>query len=280
MRKLSLLLVLLLTLLSHVVRSAELQLVWSIENKFNMPESATYDAKRQSIYVSNVNHYAKDNNGFISKVSEDGKQLELEWLTGLHSPTGLTVHEDILYAVDFDALVVVDLVKEKIVARIPAVDADEKPVLNDVAVSSQGDVYVSGSRSQKIYKLNGDRLEEWLHSPDYLKTANGLLVSDDLLLHGGLAWTAFHRESKHVVKKASEMGKGLVDIDGITSDGQGGFFTTLIDDPRLWFVQPGKSPKPFTEDKINGIDMQYLPDQNLLILPRVGNTLSVYRIVR
>lgn len=50
----------------------ELHELWAIEHIFSMPESAVIDAERNAIYVSNVNVYAKDGNGFISRVNLDG----------------------------------------------------------------------------------------------------------------------------------------------------------------------------------------------------------------
>ncbi|GAB5381177.1 MAG: hypothetical protein Alis3KO_16300 [Aliiglaciecola sp.] len=258
--------------------NAKLQELWRLEGKFNMPESAAYDAQRQMIYVSNVNEYAKDSNGFISRVSARGKHLEVEWMTGLHSPTGLAVKGDKLYAVDYDALVVIDLRNNKIIMRAPAVDAEQIPVLNDVALAENGDVYVSGSRSRTIYKLVENKLEVWVKDDELLKTANGLLVYQNILYHGGNAWTAFDIETRRPVKSLTEMGEGLVDIDGITADGTGGFIVSLIDDHRLWSLKKGVNPKPLTEDEVKGIDMQFVPQSNLLFLPRVGNTLSAYRL--
>ena len=243
-----------------------------------MPESAAYDPNRDFVYVSNVNHYAKDNNGFISRVNADGSSLQLKWLTGLHSPTGLTVSGDRLFAVDFDALVIIDLNKEKIIARVDAEDAQDNPVLNDVAVSKAGDIYVSGSRSRNIYKMTDGKLKIWLHDAERLEKANGLFVHKDVVFHGGEVWTAFEINSKKPSPSFTSMGKGLIDIDGISLDGKGGFLVTLIDDTRLWSVQHGHQPIPLTQSPVNGIDMEYVPGKNLLFIPRVGNTLSAYRL--
>lgn len=259
--------------------SAELQLIWSIENQFSMPESATYDRKRKAVYVSNVNQYAKDGNGFISKVSADGKHLNIKWIEGLHSPTGMVARGDRLYAADYDALVIVDLVNEKIIKRIDAPDAEQKPSLNDVALSANGEVYVSGSNSSSIYKLVDGKLTVWQQAPEQLKYANGLLVFGTSLLHGGLHWTAYDIESKSVNTSLTEMGQGLRDIDGISQFGTKSFVVTLIDDDRLWRLEEGQAPRPLTEDEVKGIDMQYVPKENMLFIPRVGNSLSAYRIV-
>ncbi|XOV81046.1 MAG: hypothetical protein ACFHVJ_08860 [Aestuariibacter sp.] len=76
----------------------------------------------------------------------------------------------------------------------------------------------------------------------------------------------------------SEMGSGVKDIDGITRLTENSFMVTLIDDPRLWLLQVGQAPEPFSEEELKGIDMQFVPSQNRLYLPRVGNTLSAYQI--
>lgn len=264
--------------ISNDLIAAELKLLWSVEGQFSMPESAAYDPKRKVVYVSNVNQYAKDNNGFISRVSEDGSRLELKWLMGLHSPTGITVAGDKLYAVDFDALVIIDLNEERIIQRVEAEDAEAPPVLNDVASGSNGDLFVSGSSSRKIYKLHDNKLITWLHSSELLKHANGLLVHKNTLLHGGEVFSAFDIESKAKREKVSKMGEGLFEFDGITKFADDAFIVSLIDDPRLWLLRIGAAPEPFSEQKLQGIDMEYVADKKLLFLPRVGNTLSAYRV--
>ena len=259
-------------------QATELTLLWTIEGKFNMPESAAYDVKRNVIYVSNVNHYAKDNNGFISRVSADGEKLELEWMSGLHSPTGLAVYGDTLYAVDFDALVVIDLESERIVSRIPAEDASQSPVLNDVVVSAKGEVFVTGSRSRSIYQKSGNNLKVWLKDDTLLSKANGLLIHKQYLLYGGEQWHVFDMVTKQPAEELTALGKALKDIDGITHDNRGGFIATLIDDPRLWSLAPEHPAAPLVDDEINGIDLQMGEGTNLLFIPRVGNSLSAYTL--
>jgi hypothetical protein len=56
------------------------------------------------IYVSNINGAVmqKEGNGFISRLTADGKMLERQWVKGLNSPTGLALHDRTLYAADVD----------------------------------------------------------------------------------------------------------------------------------------------------------------------------------
>ncbi|TQV88223.1 SMP-30/gluconolactonase/LRE family protein [Aliikangiella coralliicola] len=276
MTKLSLSLLLFLIYPSTTL-SAGLELLWSVKNTFSMPESAAFDDKRQVIYISNVNEYAKDGNGFISRVSLDGQSIELKWLKGLNSPTGLAVLADTLYVADYDALVAINLTNGKIIQRFDAPDAKSKPVLNDVAISRDGIVYVSGSASQTIYRLLDNQLEFWVKAPELLKFANGLFISNGVLYHGGLHWNAFNIESGKPVVDILRPDKTLKKFDGITSDGNNGFLVTLIEDSRIWHIQKNGISQPLSKKELNGIDLQYLPDKKLLLVPQVEGGFSLFR---
>ena len=106
-------------------------LLWEVTGLAN-PESALPDVKAGIIYVSNVNGApdAKDGNGFISKVSLDGKMIAQKWATGLNAPKGLALAADKLYAADIDELVEIDTKDGKVTNRFPAKDAK---FLNDAA---------------------------------------------------------------------------------------------------------------------------------------------------
>ena len=256
----------------------ELELRWSLENVFEMPESAVYDTRRNAIYVSNVNDYAKDNNGYISRVSVNGDRVEQKWLTGFNSPTGMAIFENFLYFADYDALIVVDLDTEKVVSRFIA--PDENPGLNDVAVSADGVVYISGSGSRKIYRLINGELKAWITDKELLKNANGLLVEGDSLVHGGLTWHYFDRHSGKEVASRVQPDTELKDIDGITTDGQGGFFVTLIDDARVWHIKANGDSVPLSPEELSGIDLYYQQEISELVIPQVGGGLSVFSVIQ
>lgn len=256
--------------------------LWSIENTFKLPESAAYDAKRDKIYVSNIVKYAKDGSGFISRINGDGKDLEIKWISGLNSPTGLTVYQDILYAVDMDELVVIDLTKSKIINRISAPVSEKSPLLNDVTVSRKGYVYVSGSASRKLYKLENNKLITFADDNIQLKNANGLLVDGDELIHGGQFWNRFSLKNAQLIKTSSKPAPSatLFDFDGITHDGDGGYFVTVIDDPRLWHIGKDGRTRPLSEEKVQGIDIYFDIKSSRLFVPRVGGGLTIYRVTR
>jgi sugar lactone lactonase YvrE len=79
---------------------------------FKQPESVKYDAGLDVWYVSNINGdpFAKDNNGFISRLKSDGSIDSLEFIAGgknnvtLNGPKGMALVGDTLWVADIDAV--------------------------------------------------------------------------------------------------------------------------------------------------------------------------------
>ncbi len=151
---------------------------------------------------------------------------------------------------------------------------DDDPVLNDVAIAEDGTVYVSGSGSRTIYILDGGNLEVWREDRQRLAFANGLLVSGNLLVHGGQTWTIFDRESREPTNLFSSINDSITDIDGIATDGCNGYFLTSIISDEVWWITSSGDAAPSSIGQVNGIDLHRRG--NLLAIPRVGNSLSLY----
>lgn len=268
----------LLLLFSTALPAVELQLLWSVKDQFEMPESAVIDAQRQYVYVSNVNEYALDNNGYVSRVTLDGKRVEKRWVTGLNSPTGMAIYNNSLFVADVDALVCIDLELGEISHRFAAPDASDFPVLNDVAISEKGIVFVSGSRSQSIYRLHNNVLSLWLRDKNLLSNANGLLVDGQRLLHGGTHWSAFDLDSKERLAFPT-ITPPLTEFDGITRLTQDQFLVTLVDDAKLWTVKGDGSALAVSNTPWNGIDLHYHAPSGLLAMPQVGGHLSMFKVL-
>ena len=247
----------------------ELTEIWTLAKTFTQPESAAFDSARQQIFVSNVNGYAEDGNGFVSRVSASGELLDLKWLEGINSPTGLTVAGNTLYVVDYNVLLAVNIDSREINKRYSA--PDEKPGLNDVVVASNGDVFVTGSAAAAIYVVEPDGLRVWKQDSDLLKNANGLFEREGILYFGGERWLAFDIESREQILQPPN---SLKDIDGISDDGCGGFIVTLIDDARLWRIEAEGKVAPLSQQSIDGIDLSFA--ERKLFVPRVGGHLGVF----
>ena len=134
--------------------SHRLVMKWETEAQLKIPESVLYDAGRKVLYVSNIDGepWVNDGKGSIGKVGLDGRIIAVEWVTGLSAPKGLAMLGSRLYVADLTNLVVIDIEKGAIAARI-AVPGSEG--LNDVTLGSDDTVYVSDTRKRRSLRDQG-----------------------------------------------------------------------------------------------------------------------------
>ncbi len=122
---------------------------------FELPETVLHDPQNDVYLVSNIagNIPDKDDNGFISKVSPDGKMLALKWIDGaseevtLHSPKGMVIYEQRLFVADIDTVRIFDKNTGEYKGAIPI---EGTTFLNDIIVDDNGNLYVSDSAIQFV----------------------------------------------------------------------------------------------------------------------------------
>jgi sugar lactone lactonase YvrE len=150
---------------------------WESEAQLKTPESVFFDAGHQVLYVSNIDGdpWGDDGKGSISKVGLDGKVIAVDWVSGLSAPKGIAMRGSRLYVGDLTNVVVIDIDKGAIVERL-AVSGSEG--LNDVAIDSAGVVYVSDTKTKKVFAITDGKSSVYL---DNLKGPNGLLHHDGVL---------------------------------------------------------------------------------------------------
>ncbi|MGB8163509.1 MAG: hypothetical protein WCF14_00735, partial [Nitrososphaeraceae archaeon] len=136
------------------VEHTKINKLWETTNDLKNPESVAYAPKQNVLFVSNLNGKPteKDQNGFISKVSpSNGNISELNWVTGLNAPKGLAIsnNNSKLYVSDITDLVEIDIDNGKIMKRF---NAPGSAFHNDVVSDNQGNIYVSDTITNTIYK--------------------------------------------------------------------------------------------------------------------------------
>jgi hypothetical protein len=264
--------------------AAEPKLLWTATEGMDRPESAYYDADAKIVYISNIkgDGAAKDGEGWISKLSPKGEVLEAKWVTGLNAPKGMRVHGDTLWVSDIDELVAINRKTGKVEKRITA---DGAKFLNDVAVSKDGTVYVTDTRASRVYSCDGEKCT-LVAEGEAMENPNGCLVHEGKLLVGGFGSGGDNPVLGHLfvldpkTKEKTLLTKETVaHIDGLESDGQGGF---VISDWLLGKVSHiGKDGKVTTLLELGQgtADIAYLPEQKLLILPRMlDNKVEAYEL--
>lgn len=155
---------------------------------FENPESAPWDGATGSFYVSNIGPGAidpmgREPDGYLSRISGEGRLLAAKWVTGLRSPKGIHRRGDDLLVADVGQVVVVDVAGAQIRQTID-LDRLGAEFPNDVTVDDRtGDAYVSDMLRNRIYRIpaGASDAEVWLES-EALGKPNGLYLDGDQLM--------------------------------------------------------------------------------------------------
>lgn len=283
------------------VKPKNISKLWETPNDLKNPESVAYAPKQEVLFVSNINGIPtqKDQNGFISKVSSsNGSIIELNWVTGLNAPKGVAIsnNNETLYVSDITDLVEIDIDSGKIIKRF---NAPGSAFLNDVESDNQGNIYVSDTITNTIYKLDGDynsnnisSLQAWLQSPQ-LNGPNGLHVdnSKNRLIVTSLGEMSKPGAGIEVVdlenKTITTLGKEGTSspfggLDGIESDTMDTHYY-VTDNPagKLYIVNAnGTGYGTLIDLHTKGAaDLGFIPSQSIIVIPLMqDNKLVAYRI--
>jgi sugar lactone lactonase YvrE len=276
--------------------------LWETLPNLKNPESVAYAPKQNVLFISNVNGKPdqKDQNGFISKVSpSNGSIIDLNWVTGLDAPKGIAISNDgsKLYVSDITNLVEIDIASGKIIKRF---NAPGSTFLNDVVSDNQGNIYVSDTGTNIIYKLDAalgnstsSSLQVWLHSPQ-LNGPNGLHIDNNenklvVVSLGTLTKIGGGIEVIDIKNKTiSSLGKeGTTSpfggLDGVESDASNTHYY-VTDNPagKVYDVNAGGTGYLTLIDlhTHGAADLGSIPGQSTIIIPLMqDNKLVAYKLV-
>lgn len=254
----------------------------------NNPESVVYDGNSGAIYISNVNGQGgdKDGNGYISRLSIDGKVLDQEWIKGLNAPKGLAISGGKLYTADIDTLVEIDIATAAITNRYQVADAK---FFNDVAAAPNGDIYVSDMTMNRIHLLHDGKFSIWLESPDLLNP-NGLLVQGKSLIVGawGVMTDGFNTKVPGHLLKISLRNKNIKNIgdgspvgnlDGVEPYQDNGYLVTDWMVGKLLHIDKAGKTIVLLTLKPGSADLAHVQNQNLVLIPMMqDNKLIAYKL--
>ncbi|HEY7694519.1 MAG TPA: hypothetical protein VH797_00285 [Nitrososphaeraceae archaeon] len=278
--------------------------LWETPADLKNPESVVYAPKQDVLFVSNIDGKPdqKDQNGFISKVSPvNGSIVELNWITGLNAPKGMAVYDNgsssKLYVSDITDLVEIDIESGKIINRF---NAPGSAFLNDVVSDDQGNIYVSDTITNTIYKQdvnakdnNNTSLQVWLQSPQ-LEGPNGLHVDNtkNRLIVASLGDMSKPGAGIEVVdlgnKKISSLGEENTTspfggLDGIESDAKEiRYYVTDNPAGKIFIVNAnGTGYTNLVDLHTSGTaDLGFIPNQNVIVIPLMqDNKVVAYKLV-
>jgi sugar lactone lactonase YvrE len=254
--------------------------LWETKREFRVPESAVYDPERNILYVSDYDVYnfsREEGRQSISQVLMDGTVKQLDWVTGLKNPLGMIIDEDRLLVAERGGIVEIALESGEIVNRYSIAQSG---LLNDIAVDGDGNIYVSDSRKNVIFRLAGGEYEEWLRGDD-VNDPNGLLVHGNSLIYGnsGDQYLKSVDLATKDVRKIVNLGPGF--IDGIKLARNGDYLVSHWQG-RVFRITPSGDVTKILDLSVPGIycaDFEYIPERDLLIIPTFfDNRLVTYRI--
>jgi len=251
----------------------KMELLWQTDSIVAIPESVLPDIKNGILYISLINGqpWEADGRGGVGKLSIDGKKYDSLWITGLNAPKGMGMFGNRLYVADISEVVIIDIKNGKIEKKLPIESATG---LNDITVSDKGIVYVSDSRTAKIWRIENDMASLYL---DSMRGVNGLkAVGNDLYIASG-KWF-IKADGKKGITNIAELPQGG---DGVEPMGNGDFIVTSWGG-YVYYVHANGQIDTLLDthlEKRNTADIGYDPAKRIIYVPTFfAKTIAAYQL--
>lgn len=221
---------------------------------YSKPENIVFDSVADVFLVSNVNGgaVARDSNGYISRVSPDGRILDLKWIDGsraatrLDGPKGLAIRGDTLAVADVGA---VRLFNRRTGAAM-GVWTVPGELMNDVSFTPAGTLYVTDTGPGKglpnssdhdaIYRFDARGQPSVVARDPALNGPDGLVASDSDLVYatfGADSVVRIARGGAHTRVAVLPGGK----VDGLRRLPDGSYVVTSWDAGSVFRIMPDGS---------------------------------------
>lgn len=247
--------------------------LWEVNKNLPIPESVLYRGDTKELYVSLIDGAGnvKDGKGGVAILNLDGSMKNPEWITGLNAPKGLAIYKNTLYIADITAVISVDIPSGKVKNKL---EIEGAVFLNDVTVDDKGTLYVSDTRTNKIYQVKNGNYSLYLEN---VTSANGLkwIKKELFVLAGTELWKIDAKKQINLFAKGFEkVGDGLEPI------GNGEFIATcwagiiyhVKADGTIYKLQD-------VQGKMNTADLGYNPKDRIIYIPTFNqNSVIAYQL--
>lgn len=259
---------------------------WTATEGIATPESVFYDAASGAIFASQIDGApdGRDGNGRIARLNADGSVANANFVTGLNAPKGLRVCDGTLWTADIDEVIAIDAATGAIQNRTRI---DGAMFLNDVACAG-ATAYVTDMMANKIYSVTNGAAT--VAAEGDLSFPNGLLVDGNTLIVG--SWGSqpradfttevpghIYRYDLQTKQKTNVTQQPLGNIDGLESDGRGGFIATDYVAGKLYHVGADGAVKELRQFMPGAADIGYDATSRIVLVPHMNeNQVAAYDI--
>ena len=260
------------------------------------PEAARWDADLNLWFIANINGgpSAKDNNGYISRLTSTGAMDSLKFVAGgrdkvtLNAPKGMVIVGDTLWVADID---VVRGFNRKSGAPVATIRVPGAKFLNDIAVGPGG-LYVTDTGVR--FGADGQMTHP---GPDAVyKIAAGRTVTTAVIFDGepgpnGITWDS--AGGRFVIvpfgdkaisawtpgdSTPQKIGEGPGMQDGVEEFGGGRFLVTSWADSSLSVLSDGKLTN-LAKNLPGGADLGYDPASRRVAVPQLTeNKVQIFEV--
>jgi hypothetical protein len=234
--------------------------IWQTDTVVAVPESVLPDVEKKILYVSLIDGGAwdADGKGGVGKLGMDGKSYDGTWISGLNAPKGLGRYGNKLYVADISEVAVIDIAKGKIIKKISITGATG---LNDITVTKEGIVFVSDSKTARIWRIENDLPVLFLEN---VTGANGLkAIGGELIYAEGKLLKKINGQKQ--ITQIAELPQG---IDGIEPVGNGDYIVTAWVGYIFYVSANGHVDTMLdTHDKMNTADIGYDGARHIVYVP-------------
>ena len=246
---------------------------------FKTPESVAVGSDGK-YYVSNLGRPGLRGDGAIKVVEvEDGTIKDL--VTGLDDPKGVAIWDDKLYVADIDKIWRISLAGQKELFLRPE-DFPRRPLfLNDIAVDTDGNLYISDTQLRLIFKVSPDRevsiLADRSMIPE-LRGPNGLIFDSE----GNLQVIDFNTGKLLKIRPDGSdevIGEGFGGGDGLAFDSEGNLYISDYKGGKIFKRAPDGSTEVIAQGLKGPADIAIDVKRNLLLVPEFkGDRLRLIRL--
>ena len=255
------------------------------EKAYDAPDQAVWHASSKTWFVSNLGggiSLDRDNYGWITRTDEKGIITDPFWIgknEGMHAPSGMIATDEFLYVCDRDGVHQINIVEQKITSFYPLPGGE---FINDIAMASNGDLYISDFFGNRIYKLSAEtrKAEVWLET-DALQSPDGLYMDNDKLVvacWGVLSNPGTFETSKPgdllsvdlKTKQITTLVKNVGNLEGITKAGKYYFITDWAAGKLLKVDAKKKTVVDYISGLSNPTDPCFAPELNVIAFPQHG----------